>query len=87
VSGFFVNELLKLDKLAKKFLDIADTRISIFVKRQEQARLENHLDQIIYTTKAGTASPRDSYNSFNSYDRVLKQVAKDRNASSIGGVD
>ena len=87
VSGFFINELLKLDVLAKKFLDIADTRISVFVDRQDQARLDAHLDQIIYTTKAGTASPRDSYNSFNDYDRFLKQDGTDRNASSIGDVD
>lgn len=87
VSGFFINQLLKLDILAKKFLDIADTRISVFVDRQDQARLDAHLDQIIYTTKAGTASPRDSYNSFNDYDRVLKQEGIDRNASSTGGVD
>lgn len=87
VSGFFVNELLKLDALAKKFLDIADTRINAFVDRQEQARLDTHLDQIIYTTKAGTSAPRDSYNSFNAYDRVLKEEGKDRDASSIGGVD
>ena len=87
VSSFFVNELLKLDSLAKKFLDIADTRINAFVDRQEQARLDTHLDQIIYTTKAGTSAPRDSYNSFNNYDRVLKEEGKDRDASSIGGVD
>jgi len=87
VSSFFVNELLKLDALAKKFLDIADTRISIFVDRQEQARLDTHLEQTIYTTKAGTSAPRDSYNSFNDYDRVLKIEGRDRDASSIGGVD
>jgi hypothetical protein len=87
VSSFFINELLKLDVLTKKFLDIADTRISVFVNRQEQARLDTHLDQIIYTTKAGTSAPRDSYNSFNSYDRVLKIEGRDRDASSIGGVD
>ena len=52
VSGFFINQLLKLDALTKKFLDIADTRISVFVDRQDQARLDAHLDQIIYTTKA-----------------------------------
>lgn len=87
VSSFFTNQLLKLDALAKKFLDIADTRLSIFVDRQEQARLDTHLDQIIYTTKAGTSAPRDSYNSFNAYDRVLKEEGKDRDASSVGGVD
>lgn len=87
VSSFFINELLKLDALSKKFLDIADTRINTFVDRQEQALLDNHLEQIIYTTKAGTISPRDSYNSFNNYDRVLKIEGRDRDASSIGGVD
>ena len=87
VSAFFIDNLLKLDKLSKKFIDIADARINAFVKRQEQARLDNHLDQIIYTTKAGGSSPRDSYNSFNEYDRVLKQEGTDRNASTIGGVD
>ena len=86
-SSFFINELLKLDSLAKKFLDIADTRINVFIDRQEQARLDTHLDQIIYTTKAGTTAPRDSYNSFNAYDRVLKTDGRDRDASSIGGVD
>ena len=86
-SAFFITHLLKLDKLEKKFIDIADTRISIFVDRQEQARLDNHLEQTIYTTKAGTAIPRDSYNSFNEYDRVLKKDGIDRNASTIGGVD
>lgn len=87
VSSFFVNELLKLDALNKKFLDIANTRINAFVDRQQQALLDNHLEQIIYTTKAGTTAPRDSYNSFNNYDRVLKIEGRDRDASSIGGVD
>ncbi len=87
VSSFFINELLKLDALSKKFLDIADTRINTFVNRQQQALLDNHLEQVIYTTKAGTTAPRDSYNSFNNYDRVLKVEGKDRDASSIGGVD
>ncbi len=87
VSSFFINELLKLDALSKKFLDIADTRINSFIDRQQQALLDNHLEQIIYTTKAGTSAPRDSYNSFNNYDRVLKIEGRDRDASSIGGVD
>lgn len=86
-SAFFIGNLLKLDKIEKKFRDIADTRISVFVDRQEQAKLDDHLSQTIYTTTAGTSQPRDSYNSFNDYDRILKRDGTERNSSTIGGVD
>lgn len=86
-TGFFVSQLLKLDKLNKKFLDIANTRISVFIKRQQQALLDSRQIQTIYTTKAGIASPRDSYNSFNESDRSIINNGVDRDASTNGGID
>jgi len=86
-SGFFINKLLNLSKLNKKFIDIADDRISVFIKRQQQALLDSRQIQTIYTITPGTASPRDSYNSFNDFDNAITKNGVERDTSSFGGVD
>lgn len=86
-TGFFVSNLLALDKLNKKFIDIADTRINIFIDRQQQAQIDNNLQQIIYTTSVGGTQPRDSYNSFDSYDRQIKEDGINRDLTMTGGTD
>jgi len=74
-TGLFTAAILKSDEIAKKFVDSADTRINLFVDRQEQALIDNLLQQVIYTTAVGSTSPRDSYNSFNINDRQITQDA------------
>jgi len=86
-TGFFVSKLLALDKLNKKFIDIADTRISRFIGRQQRALLESRQIQTIYTTAAGGTSPRDSYNSFNDFDRSVINNGVDRDVSANRGID
>ena len=86
-SGFFINKLLNLSKLNKKFIDIADDRISVFISRQQEALLESRQRQIIYTISPGSSSPRDSYNSFNDSDNTITKNGVERDTSSFGGVD
>ena len=87
VTGVFVEQLLKLNKLNKKFLDIANKRISVFIERQQQALIETFQNQVIYTTKAGVTSSRDVYNSFNLADTVNKNNGLERDVTSFGGLD
>lgn len=86
-SGFFISKLLNLSKLNKKFIDIADDRISVFIARQQQALLESRQIQTIYTITPGSASPRDSYNSFNDFDDAIIRNGVERDTLSFGGVD
>ena len=86
-AGFFITKLLALDKLNKKFIDIADTRISAFIGRQQQALLDSRQTQTNYTTTPGTAPPRDSYNSFNDFDRSIINDGVDKDAAAIRGID
>lgn len=86
-SGFFISKLLNLSKLNKKFIDIADDRISVFIARQQQALLDSRQIQTIYTITPGSASPRDSYNSFNDFDNAITTNGVERDTSSFGGVD
>jgi len=86
-SGFFISKLLNLSKLTKKFIDIADDRISVFVSLQQQALLDSRQAQTIYTITPGTSSPRDSYNSFNDFDNDITKQGIERETSSFGGVD
>ena len=53
-SGFFISKLLALSKLNKKFIDIADDRISVFISRQQQALLDSRQIQTIYTISPGS---------------------------------
>lgn len=87
VTGVFVEQLLKLNKLNKKFLDIANKRISVFIERQQQALIETFQNQVIYTTKAGVTSSRDVYNSFNLADTVNKNNGIERDVTNFGGLD
>jgi len=86
-SSFFISKLLNLSKLNKKFIDIADDRISVFITRQQQALLESRQIQTIYTITPGTSEVRDSYNSFNDFDNALTRNGVERDTSSFGGVD
>jgi len=86
-SGFFISKLLNLSKINKKFIDIADDRISVFISRQQQALLESRQIQTIYTITPGTSEVRDSYNSFNDFDNALTRNGVERDTSSFGGVD
>lgn len=87
VTGVFVEQLLKLNQLNKKFLDIANTRISVFIERQQQALIETFQNQVIYTTKAGVTSARDVYNSYNIADTANKNNGIERDVTSFGGID
>ena len=86
-SSFFINKLLNLSKINKKFIDIADDRISVFISRQQQALLESRQIQTIYTITPGTSEVRDSYNSFNDFDNALTRNGVERDTLSFGGVD
>jgi len=86
-TGLFTDAILKSDEIAKRFVDSADNRINIFVSLQEQALVDNSLQQVIYTTEAGGTSPRDSYNTFNLYDRQVTQDGINTDLNDIGSLD
>jgi len=86
-TGLFTDAILKSDEIAKRFVDSADNRINLFVSLQEQALIDNSLQQVIYTTEAGGTSPRDSYNTFNLYDRQVTQDGINTDLNDIGSLD
>ena len=86
-TGLFTAAILKSDEIAKRFVDSADNRINLFVSLQEQALIDNSLQQVIYTTEAGGTSPRDSYNSFNIFDRQTTRDGINSDLSSLRNLD
>jgi len=86
-TGLFTDAILKSDEIAKRFVDSADNRIDLFVNLQEQALIDNSLQQVIYTTRVGSTSPRDSYNTFNIYDRQVIRDGINSDLNSVGALD
>ena len=68
IATFIVDELVKLDKFFKAFIDVVDNRIDAFRTLQEQANIQAGLTQRIITTSSGSVEPRYSYNTFDEFN-------------------
>lgn len=67
IVDFIIDELIKLDKFLKVFIDEIDNRIDAFRTLQQQADVQAGLVQRIITTAAGGIDPRYSYNTLEEF--------------------
>lgn len=68
IAEFIVNEIAKIDRFFKKFIDEIDNRIDSFRSLQEQANIQAGIAQRIITTASGSTEPRFSYNTFEQFN-------------------
>ena len=68
IVDFIIDELVKLDKFLKAFIDEIDNRVDVFRTLQQQAEVQAGLTQRIITTASGSTDPRYSYNTFEQKD-------------------
>ena len=64
IAEFIVDEIAKIDRFFKAFIDEVDNRIDAFRTLQENANIQAGLSQRIVTTSSGSTNPRYSYNTF-----------------------
>ena len=68
IAKFVWEELARIDEFLKKFRDIADDRVNVFLDRQEEALVRSGLSQRISTTQAGIIDPREAYNTLEEFE-------------------
>jgi len=68
IADFIIDEIVKLDKFLKAFIDEIDKRVDAFRTLQEQAEVQAGLTQRIITTAAGSTEPRYAYNTFEEFN-------------------
>jgi len=73
IAEFIVDEIAKIDRFFKKFIDEVDKRVDAFRTLQQQAEVQAGLTQRIITTSSGSTEPRYSYNTFEEFNN--NQVA------------
>ena len=74
IADFIVDEIVKLDKFLKVFIDEVDKRVDAFRTLQLQAAVQAGLTQRIITTQAGSVDPRYSYNTVEEFNTNQKDL-------------
>jgi len=68
IADFIVDEIVKIDRFLKAFIDIVDNRVDAFRTLQLQAEIQAGLAQRIITTASGSTEPRYAYNTFEEFN-------------------
>lgn len=87
VTGIFLAIITAIDNFQKEFVDRVDDRINVFRSKEDQARIQAGLTQLIITTSAGSAEPRDAYNTFNEFNTNQQRIETDFQIRDTSGVD
>jgi hypothetical protein len=74
IAEFIVNELVKLDKFLKVFIDQVDNRMDAFRTLQQQADIQAGITQRIITTASGGVEPRYTYNTFDEFNNNRSEL-------------
>ena len=85
-TGIILAIITKIDNFEKEFVDRVDNRISIFRNKENQARVQAGLQQIIITDAAGNTEPRDAYNTFNEFNDNQQRIETDFAIRDTSGV-
>ncbi len=80
------NRLKKIDDEQKRFIESEDNRVTQR-RAEDTARINAGLQQVILTTSAGGAEPRDSYNSFRIFNENQSQIQADFTLRNTSGYD
>lgn len=84
VANFVIDEIAKMDRFFKVFIDRVDTRVDQLRSAQMQAEIGAGQRQLIVTSRAGVVNARESYNTyqvFNDNKLELKNQFKIRDTS------
>lgn len=87
IADFIIDEIVKIDKFFKKFIDEIDNRVDAFRTLQLQAEIQAGLTQRIITTSSGSTEPRYSYNTFDLFDNDKIELENKFQMTNNSGVD
>ena len=87
IADFIVDEIVKLDKFLKVFIDEIDKRVDAFRTLQEQAGVQAGLIQRIITTASGGVDPRYTYNSFEQFNNNQAALEERFQMTNNSGVE
>ncbi len=85
-TGIFLKIITDIDNFQKEFVDRVDGRISLSRTKEQQALVQAGLQQLIITTEAGSAEPRDAYNTFNEFNTNQQRIETDFQIKNTSGV-
>ncbi len=87
IADFIIDEIVKLDKFLKVFIDEVDKRVDAFRTLQLQAEIQAGLTQRIITTAAGSTEPRYSYNTFEEFNTNQADIEERFQMTNNSGVE
>lgn len=87
IAEFIVDEIAKIDRFFKAFIDVVDQRVDRFRTLQDQAEIQAGLQQRIITTASGTTEPRYSYNTFEEFNKNQSELEERFQMTNNSGVD
>jgi hypothetical protein len=87
VTGVIAEFVQKVNNFQAKFVDNVDDRINIFRGKEEQARIQAGLTNVIITSAAGSAEPRDAYNTFREFNENQQRIENEFQITNTTGVD
>lgn len=87
IADFIIDEIVKLDKFLKVFIDEIDNRLDPFRTLLEQAFVVAGLSQRIITTAAGGIDPRYSYNTFEEFNTNQADLEERFQMTNNSGVE
>ncbi len=87
IAEFIVNEIGKIDRFFKVFIDRVDTRFDQLRSAQLQAEIGAGITQLIVTTQAGNVDARESYNTFDVFNKDRLDLESQFAIRNTSGVD
>lgn len=87
IAEFIVDEIAKIDRFFKAFIDEVDNRIDAFRSLQVQAEIQAGLTQRILTTASGSTEPRYSYNTFEQFNSNQAELEEKFQMTNNSGVE
>jgi len=87
ITGVIAAFVVRVDNFQKAFVDNVDARIDVFRSKQQQAEIQAGLQQVILTSAAGSAEPRDAYNTFQVFNTDQSRIEADFRLRDNSGVD
>ncbi len=87
VTGVIAAFIKQVDDFQKEFVNNVDGRINLFRSREQQALVQAGLQQLIITTEAGGAEPRDAYNTFTEFNTDQSRIEADFKIRDTAGVN
>lgn len=87
IAEFIVDEISKIDRFLKVFIDVVDQRMDRFRSLQDQAEIQAGLQQRIITTSFGTTEPRYAYNTFEEFNNNRRALEEEFQMTNNTGVE